>query len=88
MMGNNCVSIKVLCGVDFVFLLLVLDIAAAMTEDVLFCIPLVMVDMKEDSDDEEEVDAVGSLVIVALSAVVIVGGKVGGDGVGTEDDMM
>ena len=72
MIGNSCVSIKILCGVDLFFLLFDIgDIAAAMTDDVLFCIPFVMVDMKDVDDDD---DAVETVVVVVLLA-----GGVGGD---------
>jgi hypothetical protein len=77
MIGNSCVSIKILCGVDLFFLLFDIgDIAAAMTDDVLFCIPFVMVDMKDG--DDADADGVETVVVVALLA-----GGVGGD-----DDMV
>ena len=46
-----------LWGVDLLFLPFDIgDIAAAMTDDVLFCNPLVIVDMKDDDDDDDAVD--------------------------------
>ena len=64
MMGSNCVSMKILCGVLLFCFLLMGDTAAT---DI-FCIPLVIVDMKED--DALLVGTVAVAVAVTFGATL------------------